>query len=456
MKKVFLHFALLLLISSCSLREDSIVVSTNDSDPVENKILNEAINLRSSLFGNTTKSLQGISVTELRPRTKSSSISSYVVNYQNEGGYAVITTDGEDITTVAITSGGYLNPTFLQDAIDNVENTTFTYNEGVAESPQDFEYGDEYIQPYPMDPLPYEEDLINNTEPLPNDHPSIRFIAETLVSMENLPEDAMYETVNNTMAHVDTSFISLWAPIEGVAPLIKTKWGQRGVYQQSCPIMSNGERALVGCVAIAVGQTVAYLAPTHINYDWDRLVNIGNKDDVYAENESADDKELVADYLRYIADGVHTNYGVSGSGANIPNTTNFYIDEIRLSNVTIYNDNGSFTFQEQMKLRLKRHLPINVFAGFTEGNHAFIIDGYIEQVKYVNRNLSLMRNVFHINWGWNGVGDGYYVMPNLDYTDRDAYDSEIDTGISGGVTNAYNINFLTYSIPTWRLLPTEL
>ena len=86
MKKLFLHFALLLLISSCSLREDSIVVSTNDSDPVENKILNEAINLRSSLFGNTTKSFQGISVTELRPRTKSSSISSYVVNYQNEGG----------------------------------------------------------------------------------------------------------------------------------------------------------------------------------------------------------------------------------------------------------------------------------------------------------------------------------------------------------------------------------
>lgn len=50
MKKLFLHFALLLLITSCSLREDSIDVNPNDLNSVENKILNEAITLRSSLF----------------------------------------------------------------------------------------------------------------------------------------------------------------------------------------------------------------------------------------------------------------------------------------------------------------------------------------------------------------------------------------------------------------------
>lgn len=460
MKKLFLHFALLLLISSCSLREDSIVVSTNDSDPVENKILNEAINLRSSLFGNTTKSLQGISVTELRPRTKSSSISSYVVNYQNEGGYAVITTDGEDITTVAITSGGYLNPTFLQDAIDNVENTTFTYNEGVAESPQDFEYGDEYMQPFPMDPLPYEEDLVNNTEPLPNDHPSIRFIAETLVSMENLTEDEMYETVNNTIAPIDSTLIRVWTPIGGVAPLIKTKWAQNGVYQQSCPIMSNGERALVGCVAVAVGQVVAYLAPPHISYDWDRLVNIGNKDDVYAESASAEDKELVADFLRYIADGVQTNYGATASGSTIQKIINFYTNEILLPNIATHNDNGQLYFQQQMKERLDFHLPINMCATFNEGKHAFIIDGYMVQRRYVNLTMSILRNVFHINWGWNGRGDGYYAFPNLNTSDRTEYDSGVDTGagIPGGVTNAQEISIITYANPNpyWRFFPNEI
>ena len=71
MKKLFLHFALLLLITSCSLREDSIDVSPNDLNSVENKILNEAITLRSSLFANTTKSIQDISITELKPLTKS-------------------------------------------------------------------------------------------------------------------------------------------------------------------------------------------------------------------------------------------------------------------------------------------------------------------------------------------------------------------------------------------------
>ena len=69
MKKLFLHLALLLLITSCSLREDSIDMSPNDLNSVENKILNEAITLRSSLFANTTKSIQDISITELKPLT---------------------------------------------------------------------------------------------------------------------------------------------------------------------------------------------------------------------------------------------------------------------------------------------------------------------------------------------------------------------------------------------------
>lgn len=458
MKKLFLHFALLLLITSCSLREDSIDVNPNDLNSVENKILNEAITLRSSLFAITTKSIQDISITELKPLTKSSSITSYVVNYQSEGGYAVITANGDDITTVAITSGGYLNPAFLQEAIYHVENTTSTYYEGGAESPQDFEYGDEYMQPFPMDPLPYEEDLVNNTEPLPNDHPSIRFIAETLVSMENLTEDEMYETVNNTIDPINTALIRVWIPIGGVAPLIKTKWAQNGVYQQSCPIMSNGERALVGCVAVAVGQVVAYLAPPHISYDWDRLVNIGNKDDVYAESASAEDKELVADFLRYIADGVQTNYGALSSGSTIQKSINFYTNEILLPNIATHNGNGQLYFQERMKERLDFHLPINMFATFNEGKHAFIIDGYMLQRKHVNLTMSLLRNVFHINWGWNGRGDGYYAFPNLNTSDRTEYDSGIDTGadVSGGVTNAQEISIITYANPSWRFFPIEI
>lgn len=457
MKKVFLHFALLLLISSCSLREDSIVVSTNDSDPVENKILNEAINLRSSLFGNTTKSLQGISVTELRPRTKSSSISSYVVNYQNEGGYAVITTDGEDITTVAITSGGYLNPTFLQDAIDNVENTTFTYNEGVAESPQDFEYGDEYIQPYPMDPLPYEEDLINNTEPLPNDHPSIRFIAETLVYLDNFSEDSILgQQVDRSTVPVDSSLIGVWTQTAGVAPLIKTKWGQRGVYQQACPIMPDGNKALVGCVGIAAGQITAYLAPPHLNYDWNRLVNIGNKDDRYATNASNEDKELVANYLRFVADAVSTNYGSDGSSSNISYASIFYRENVLLNNVSIYDYDETMSFRSRMMERLQYHLPIHIRSSSDDGGHAFIIDGYMTQVKYITTTMGALRDVFHINWGWYGSGDGYYMMPNLNSRDRVGYDSETDPGNSAGLSNARDIRIITYSNPSWRFSPIQL
>lgn len=432
-------------------------MNPNDLNSVENKILNEAITLRSSLFANTTKSIQDISITELRPRTKSSSITSYVINYQGDGGYAVLTTNGEDIATVAITSGGYLNPTFLQDAIDNVDNTTSTYDDGVAESLQNSECGDEYMQPYPMDSLPYEEDLINDTEPLPNDHPSIKFIAETLVSLENPEQGSILgQQVDNYAIPVDSSLIGIWIQTDGVAPLIETKWGQSGVYQQSCPVMPDGRKALVGCVGIAAAQITAYLAPPHINYDWARLVNIGNKDDRYATNASEEDKELVANYLRFVADAVQTNYGADGSSSNITHASNFYANNVLLNNVNIYNYSETMSFRAQMMERLRYHLPIHMRSSSDQGGHAFIVDGYMKQVKYISTTLGIVREVFHINWGWNGNGDGYYLMPDLGGSDRVGYDSEIDPGGSSGLSNATNIRIITYSNPSWRMFPIEL
>ena len=36
-----------------------------------------------------------------------------------------------------------------------------------------------------------------------------------------------------------------------------------------------------------------------------------------------------------------------------------------------------------------------------EGGHSFICDGYNSM------------NYFHFNWGWSGVGDGYFTLSNL-------------------------------------------
>ena len=51
------------------------------------------------------------------------------------------------------------------------------------------------------------------------------------------------------------------------------------------------------------------------------------------------------------------------------------------------------------------------------GGHAFVLDGLYS----FNGNCH-----FHINWGWNGVSDGYYVCGIFDTRKRVSSDANID------------------------------
>ena len=104
MKKIFYLLSLILVVFSCSLDESSIDTALPKSSSIidENEIINEVVQLRSDLFGYTTKSLSEISITPILSPTKSATAVTYVVNYLDNGGYAVMATNGEEIKTVNI------------------------------------------------------------------------------------------------------------------------------------------------------------------------------------------------------------------------------------------------------------------------------------------------------------------------------------------------------------------
>ena len=220
-----------------------------------------------------------------------------------------------------------------------------------------------------------------------------------------------------------------------VDALIQTKWDQYGPYNNLCPML-NGNRCPTGCVATAMAQVMkywkwpnhGYLSVSYFDegcgqelgsdlssnyYDWDNMLNTyqGNN---YTETQANAISTLLRD-CGYVA---HTEYTLSESLAGNPwmvcNVTGQgpmtwsdmcnYFHYSTESETLHAEDYSSEQWEEIIQQNLTSGCPV-LYAGGdgdTEtSSHFFIIDGYDTQ------------NYYHVNWGWGGNLDGWFMLTNL-------------------------------------------
>ena len=203
-----------------------------------------------------------------------------------------------------------------------------------------------------------------------------------------------------------------------VEPLVAAKWGQGIPWNKYCPADDQDHHALVGCVAVAMGQVMRkwnwparglgsntytptnYPAYGELHADFDTLYPWQSMDYVQPTDASA--------YLLYHA-GVATfmNYGPNESGAN----TSVYAPMALKDNFRYYKGmqvREKERYLEKDWFRILRQELINgrpliYFGSNPDGGtgHAFNIDGFHSE------------QYFHFNWGWNGAGNGYYRLENM-------------------------------------------
>lgn len=216
-----------------------------------------------------------------------------------------------------------------------------------------------------------------------------------------------------------------WTITETGGNLLECHWHQEDPYNKYC-FTDTGEQALVGCVAIAVGQIMYYwgnsISFPDLNLDWDFIKN---------NSTSPESEDIIARLLAKLGEpqNLDMDYGTKLSGAikeNVPRTfMNFQ-----------YESGGSFSDYDVNLLidalqyrpvygrgNAKKHITTTKFLGikiketvsYSEG-HAWIYDGYLtrsrEEKKYnyeelVQTNIKV-ENLIHINWGWGGNCDGYF------------------------------------------------
>ena len=212
-----------------------------------------------------------------------------------------------------------------------------------------------------------------------------------------------------------------------VAPLIETHWNQHDPYNQMC-FTPSGVQCVTGCVATALAQVMYYYqwpksATTAIpgytsryGYTFDELPSATCKRNkmkpVYVNtgNDDEEAEQAVAELMWYCGHAVAMNYSAGSSGgyeSMIPDA---------LKNYFGYPGNPSwqqrykYTSQEWDELiynELKHGRPVLYGASTSGGSgHEFICDGYDGH------------GLYHINWGWGGLSDGYFRLSALRPADQ--------------------------------------
>ena len=202
-----------------------------------------------------------------------------------------------------------------------------------------------------------------------------------------------------------------------VSPLIKVNWNQGTGWNRFCPVDTEGPGGHVyaGCVAVSMAQAMSvygvpakgkgsnnYVLPVYgsiyvdfstAEYNWAAMgASVADDNNAKLIYHCA-----VASTMDFGPDGSGTRTTASASGA--------------LKEYYYYSERIAWTKRpldtEQWKTLLDKNLlagrPI-IYSGLPESGstgHAFDIDGVFQS------------NYYHVNWGWSGVDNGYFIIDNL-------------------------------------------
>lgn len=230
-----------------------------------------------------------------------------------------------------------------------------------------------------------------------------------------------------------------WGNIVAGTPVVEletAKWNQERPYNMLCPTV-NGQFSYTGCTITAlaivmryhqwpekgVGTLPGYQTYTHSvtvpdlplghTYDWENML-LEYPYSGYSQAEAT----AVATLMRDCGIMVQADYGPVGSFGTaastyyIPAGLKTYMGYDKRTRIISRNYYTTSEWNSLMQAELDSNRPV-IYSGFNEeAGHAFVLDGYTDQGYY------------HVNWGWGGYCDGYFLLTALDPVGQGAGGSE--------------------------------
>lgn len=360
-------------------------VHYHDAIKEANSIMNSLDKSKSATRAGKPRSIKNVDVlTNQNIQTRSQSSEEqdtlmYLINYDNEEGYVLLSADQRTESLFAVSDEGNLN---LNDTIDNpglyifLSNAVGLYNQQIEES-------------------------------------------EAHLNQALAKLDA--PTVNQAMTRAGSNDIQVggWVDEVRVAPLLKTEWRQEYPFNYNAPFI-NGKQAVAGCVSVATGQIMYYFRhPSSINWG---LIDLYQPDP-----RSFDAEDYIAAWFRSMGDALSTEWGVKGSSAS-SNEVPVYLSNMGYSapgtlreydfsviKNALYAARPVYTrgYAIQKVTYTKNWIGKKKAHYSYEDGHAWVIDGYMFRWREIREGGSVnleMEDLVHCNWGWgkDAKKNGYY------------------------------------------------
>lgn len=211
-----------------------------------------------------------------------------------------------------------------------------------------------------------------------------------------------------------------------IAPMITTKWDQDYPYNEECPDFFGQGKCITGCGATAMAQLMYYhraksvtetignipayetltyhvpveAIPAGSPIDWDNML------DNYDGSKTNTQIKAVANLMKYCGAAVKMDYSKEWSSSNesdIEIALKAYFNyNYKTGWVYLRNYSSDEEWDNLIYSELSCSRPV-MYSGRSENSgHFFICDGY-DGAGY-----------YHINWGWGGYCDGYFLLSTLD------------------------------------------
>ena len=205
-------------------------------------------------------------------------------------------------------------------------------------------------------------------------------------------------------------------PTDVILPMITTNWAQTAPYNSKCPDV-DGTHCKTGCTATALAQVLRYheypsgkttKIPSYTTstlriympelpattFNWSKMP------DNLTEDTPQDEIDEVAKLMLYCGQATDMNYTPNGSGAytyKIPDRLPQYFGYPKTMHYLYRDSYDELEWDSLLVNELTNRRPV-IYTAYTNlgQGHTFICDGYDGN------------GMYHINWGWNGIGNGYF------------------------------------------------
>lgn len=206
-----------------------------------------------------------------------------------------------------------------------------------------------------------------------------------------------------------------------ISPLLSCQWGQGTPYNRICPKDKNGNPTVAGCAATAMAQVLYYHRwpekgkgfqeySFHMDgeqvtiqedlskseYQWDEML------DSYSEYTDAQ-ANAVAQLMYDCGIASKMAYGTSGSSTSFDSVEDALINNFGYNKGLKYIKVGDIDDTSIIYHELEKGNPVIMRGSLPtyQMGHIFVCDGYNSDGYY------------HINWGWAGSFNGYFLLSSL-------------------------------------------